>query len=207
MSNLRKTNRPYAKVPGEPTPLPPSASPPPVVDETLEALQARARALSEKLDTALVRASRLETMLGEAQRDLERTRQEARRGADAAAFAETRALLADESLGETTAALERTRMDREVDRARLIEIEAEVAMTKRDAAQSIEAALAVADDARRTAEGVQARLSRAEELAARAAEALTELERHEATATTDRLRAISRAKRILGGRSAEPHEG
>jgi hypothetical protein len=203
MANLKKTNRPYSRT-GE-TPLPgrasTSATPPPVgaTGGTPEALQAHARELEEKLEASLARAAKVEATVAEARRDQERARQEAQRAVDGAANAEDRALRAEQALADGTAALEKTRMDREVDRARLIEVEEEVALTRRDSAQAIEASQAVVEETRRHAAAVQARLTRAEELLARAADALSELERQEATGTSERIRAIGRAKRILGG--------
>jgi chromosome segregation ATPase len=198
MSDSRKNYRPFSNMPGK-TPLPgrTSATPPPVAPA--EVGDPRTRELTAKLEAALARVATLEATLAETRRDQERARQDAQRAVENAAAAELRAARAEQSLVEGVAALERTRTEREVDRARLIEVGAEVEMTKREAAQAVEAAEAVAAEAQRIAADLQVKLSRAEDVATKGTDMLSEMERQEAVATTDRLRSIQRAKRILSG--------
>src|ERR1700690_190321 len=176
----------------------------------------RVRAAAEQRASVLSeRVLELEAECEQSRRDLEATRHLLRRGAEAAEMASRRAGLAERSASDGAAALERAGAELEADRARVTDLEARLARTKRDHATELatlrsardeasdRATSAIEEERAAAARGLE-RLAAAEadlaamhEAMAKTASLVDEMERREEMTAALRARALDQARRIL----------
>jgi len=176
----------------------------------------RTRATAEQRAGALAeRVRELEAECEQGRHDLDAARQQLRRSAELVEMASRRAGLAERSASDGAVALERAAVELEADRARLTDLEARLARTRREhsielvalrAAHDeacVEAARAIEEERAAAAQGqeqlaaAEADLAAMRDAIASTASLVDEIDRREEMTAALRGRALDQARRIL----------
>jgi hypothetical protein len=172
-------------------------------------------AAEERAGPLVERVRELEAHCEQARRDLDAAREQLRRGGELAEMATRRAGLAEKSASDGAAAVERAGAELAADRARVTDLEARLARTRRDhlaelatlrvahdeenvrTARALEEERSSSESARRQASTAEAALAATQGAMARAVTLVDEMERREEMTASFRARSLVQTRRIL----------